>query len=182
MPWLTWQQSTHQLLEVALSGRWDRHWQPGNRFWFPAYEPRVTLPAGHRERGCIVSRGEAGMVLRTWRFEIPRGRYRIQVRGEWLKKVGSARLELATSTSLVTQLNFMPGSICNGRTLVDAIVEIEQDIVEAEMRIVISPETHLAVEGCGLESDSNSSESMTLTAGPFDRMKDRTTTEIASTR
>lgn len=181
MRWLTWQQSADQLLEVALCGTWDRHWLPGERLWFPAYEPRITLPAGRRERGCVVSNGRAGVILQTWRFAVPRGRYRMQVRGEWLKNAGCARLELATSTSLVAQLNITPGSIGRGRDLLDAMVEIGQEIGEAEMRIVVSPEAHLAIEGCGLE-EAESSASTVPTAEPSGCMRDRAIAATTSTR
>lgn len=150
MPWLTWQQSTQQLLDVALHGRWDGQWLPNQRFWFAAYDARMTMPAGRRERGCAVSTGAAGVIAQTWPCALAGGRHRLQVRGKWLAASGGARCQVLApaQTAAVADIGFSAAQApCDG-LLLDCFIELAQDFSEIEIRISASADARLAIEGC----------------------------------
>lgn len=150
MPWLTWRQSTQQLLDVVLRGKWDGEWLPNQQFCFPAYDIRTALPAGRRERERAVSTGIAGVILQTRPCALARGRYRIQVRGEWLSEGGSARLEVASSAqaAVIAGIDFTAAQAGSDGMLLDRHIELAQDFGEAEIRVSASADARIAVECC----------------------------------
>ncbi|HYA41072.1 MAG TPA: glycosyltransferase family 1 protein [Syntrophobacteraceae bacterium] len=81
MPRVTWKQSTQNLLDVILGGKWYRTWMPDGikRFW--GADHRMITRVGKIRGREIVSTGKAGYLLRGPNASLAAGDYRVVVSG-----------------------------------------------------------------------------------------------------
>lgn len=81
MPWLTWKQSTQNLLDVMLGGQWYKQWMPDgvHRYW--GGDDRLGTQVGKRSGQNIASTGHAGYLIFGPYLPLESGQYQIFIRG-----------------------------------------------------------------------------------------------------
>jgi glycosyltransferase involved in cell wall biosynthesis len=153
MPWKGWGQSTQQMLGVLLHDQWDGTWMPGENYWFAASDPATRIGVGRRERDRVACDGSSGILLRTRGIAVPGGRYRLQVRGEWLARVGKvhAEIHVGPQRNILAGFEFAKVPTANG-LLLNAELELASRSTELEVWIVSSGDARLEIEGCGLKA------------------------------
>lgn len=160
MSWLSWSQSTRQLLEVALKDKWGAEWTHSRSFWFPVHDRRMTV-LGAREKSFAVSNGNSGVLLQTWPIAVPAGEYHLRVSGEWWSETGEASVELLSGRECKSMrvIRFGPGRQYSHGCPLDTSVTISAD-ADVRLRVNVRGGGILAVEGCGLlaQAAENGSE------------------------
>lgn len=81
MPWLTWKESTQQLLESMLGGQRQRKWLPDGVQYFRGSDPRLKTMVGHCVGRDMVSTGKPGYLIFGPYITLAAGEYQIFVRG-----------------------------------------------------------------------------------------------------
>jgi glycosyltransferase involved in cell wall biosynthesis len=81
MPWLTWKQSTQNLLDVLLGGRWYQQWMPDGVYRYWGGDSRLGSQVGKSAGRDIVSTDQAGFLLFGPYIPLPAGQYQIVVHG-----------------------------------------------------------------------------------------------------
>ena len=81
MPWLTWKQSTQNLLNVILGNQWYQQWMPDDvlRFW--GGDARLGTQVGKCSGHDIETTGKAGYLIFGPYIRLDPGQYRVVIRG-----------------------------------------------------------------------------------------------------
>lgn len=82
MPWLTWKQSTTQLLENVLNDNWYRTWMPDGSLRYYGSDERFGTQVGLRKGLEMVTTGAAGYLIYGPYLTLDAGSYRVLVFGE----------------------------------------------------------------------------------------------------
>lgn len=93
MPWLTWKQSTQNLLDVMLGGQRHTHWMKGKVLSFRGSDSRMSTQVGKRTNRDMVSTGKAGYLLYGPCVPLLAGKYQVIIRGT-VGKNGLARAHM----------------------------------------------------------------------------------------
>lgn len=167
MPWKSWGQSVQQMLDVLLRDEWDGMWMPGENYWFAASDPDAGIGVGRRERDRVVCCGSSGVLLQTRTVTVPGGRYRLQVRGEWLAPGGEAHAEIHASQqrSILADFELGKAPVTNG-LLLDAELELAGRSTDLAVWIITSGGGRVEIEGCGLRAASVAAEDTTPQSFP----------------
>jgi glycosyltransferase involved in cell wall biosynthesis len=80
MPWLTWQQSTQNLLDVILGGNWYQKWMPDD-MQRSCVGSCLYSKVGKRMGRNIVSTGQAGALIYGPYIPLDAGQYQVVIRG-----------------------------------------------------------------------------------------------------
>lgn len=94
MPWLTWKQSTQNLLDIILRGHWYRQWLPDGVHRFAGSDSRLGTQVGKRAGRKMVSTRKAGYLIFGPYLPLASGHYRVVIRGE-LGGTAEARMDVA---------------------------------------------------------------------------------------
>ncbi|NYH17082.1 glycosyltransferase [Paraburkholderia bryophila] len=97
MPWLTWSQSTDQLLDVLTAGKWMTSWMPDEGYRYVGADSRLGFQVGKRVGQVVQTDGVEGYLLYGPYITLAAGRYRVTLRGQ-MKRLGtpSAYAEIAS--------------------------------------------------------------------------------------
>ncbi|WP_203564008.1 glycosyltransferase [Deefgea sp. CFH1-16] len=99
MPWLTWQQSTQQLLDVILGEQWYQEWMPDDvhRYW--GSDQRLGTQVGIRSGRNIEANGKAGYLLFGPYLALAAGQYQIALHGHFgVNGAQGALLDIASES------------------------------------------------------------------------------------
>ncbi|MCA7120270.1 MAG: glycosyltransferase, partial [Acidibrevibacterium sp.] len=163
MPWLTWEQSTRNLLDIILGGKWQSEWVARKdtdlifRRW--GSDELAQTQVGHRRGECIYSTGRAGYLLYGPYISIQKGKYRAIIQG----KVGFggvagayADVAIKTGTLLLAKAYLRP---CEGEQDAPlAMLDFSLDENRADLEIRVFVEENSDVEVSLVELRTGSAE------------------------
>jgi glycosyltransferase involved in cell wall biosynthesis len=146
MPWLTWKQSTKNLLDVLLDDQWYQQWMPDDvrRFW--GGDSRLGTQVGKRSGRDISSSGKAGYLFFGPYVSLNAGQYRVVIRGIVGKNGATgARMDVA-----VDQGNLILGESIFGKPdkegcLVSMPISLDSACTDLEIRVWVDDDTDLKV-------------------------------------
>lgn len=146
MPWLTWKQSTQNLLDVMLGGQWYQQWMPDDvhRFW--GGDSRLGTQVGKRTGPGIESTGQAGYLLFGPYIPLVAGLYRIVIRGALGKKgAAGAYMDVAVDkgTRVVAESALDESDMDGG--LVSMQISLDVPCTDLEVRVWANELTDLRV-------------------------------------
>lgn len=146
MPWLTWKQSTQNLLDVVLGGQWYRNWMPDDvrRFW--GGDSRLGTQVGKRTGRDIVSTGQAGYLLFGPYVPLDAGQYRVVIR-DALGENGlfGARMDVVVDKGgLILGESVLSAPDENGN-FVALLISLDVPCTDLEVRVWVSNDTDLQV-------------------------------------
>ncbi|RDD92241.1 glycosyltransferase [Acidovorax sp. BoFeN1] len=146
MPWLTWKQSTQNLLDVTLGDQWYRQWMPDDvrRFW--GADSRLGTQVGKRTGRDIVSTGQAGYLLFGPYIPLAAGQYRVVIRGALGKNGASgARMDVVVDKGdLILGESVLSESDKDG-CLAALLLSLNAPCTDLEVRVWVSAKTDLHV-------------------------------------
>jgi len=89
MPWLTWEQSTQQLLNVILRDAWYCRWMRPTGYFFWGSHDRIGTEVGRRIGRDMISTGEPGRLIFGPYVSVSVGTYRVTIHGVMNSSQGS---------------------------------------------------------------------------------------------
>lgn len=142
MPWLTWQQSVQNLLNVVLENNWYTQWMPSSNFYFWGSDSHVFTQVGKRTGLDMTSMGQEGYLIYGHYIPIVANMYRVNIYGT-LDKFG---LNGAYMDMSVAKGNFIVDKFIFGKTdengcMLSVLVTLDVAYDDFEIRIWVS-------EGC----------------------------------
>lgn len=143
--WLTWKQSTQNLLHVILNGQWQSHWMHDGVQRFLGSDSRLCTQVGKRGRRDIATDGREGYLIFGPYVPVMAGRYRVLIRGTASEgRIGGARMDVACNGGSL----ILGGSALRKYTsdcLVTLTISIEMSCNDLEIRVWVSEDTDLQI-------------------------------------
>lgn len=146
MPWLTWKESTQNLLDVMLGGQWYQHWMPDEvrRFW--GGDSRLGTQVGKRTGRDIVSTDSAGYLIFGPYIPLAAGRYQVVIRGEIGEHgAAGARMDVAVDQGgLILGESVLDESAQDG-CIVALPILLDKPCTDLEIRVWVNDASQLHV-------------------------------------
>jgi glycosyltransferase involved in cell wall biosynthesis len=146
MPWLTWAQSSQQLINVVLKNTWLTTWMPDGGCRYFGSDSRLSTQVGKQHGLVIQTTGVEGYLLHGPYLELAAGQYQIKVYGQVLDSgTPSAYVDIAVqSGSQILQTNQLSAS-----TQLSLIAEIgvflKTAVTDLEVRIWVGKNSELTI-------------------------------------
>ncbi|MEF8686879.1 UNVERIFIED_CONTAM: glycosyltransferase family 4 protein [Comamonas sp. A-3] len=146
MPWLTWKQSTQNLMNVILGGQWYKQWMPDDvrRFW--GGDARLATKVGRRSGQHIESTGLAGHLIFGPYIPLDAGQYQVLVRGAvGARGLAGARMDVAVNKGeyiLGESVLSVPDEKGN---FVRLLINLDTPCTDLEVRVWVSGDSELKV-------------------------------------
>lgn len=146
MPWLTWKQSTQNLLNVILGGQWYQQWMPDDvrRFW--GGDARLSTQVGKRSGQDIETTGKAGYLIFGPYIPLDAGQYQVLIRGAvGARGLAGARMDAAVNKGeyiLGESVLSVPDEKGNFVTL---LINLDTPCTDLEVRVWVSGDSDLKV-------------------------------------
>ena len=146
MPWLTWKQSTKNLLDVMLNGQWYSQWMPDDIYRFLASDHRLNTQVGERAGLAMKTTGKQGHLIYGPYIPLAAGWYRVTFRGSvGIKGLAAARMDVVCdqNTRMLGELvlNEPDDTGCFG-TLA---IELTSPCADLEVRVWVSESTEMEI-------------------------------------
>jgi glycosyltransferase involved in cell wall biosynthesis len=144
MPWMTWKQSTQNLLNVVLYGQWHQYWMPDGvlRFW--GSDNRLFTQIGNRIGRDIRTTGAEGFLIYGPYLPIVAGQYCVKIYGQFDKNSFSeAHIDFAVNKGEIISGRCDLGKPDDSGCLVTLPILLDTNYSDFEIRIWVS-------EGCEL--------------------------------
>ena len=152
MPWLTWKESTKNLLDVILGGQWYLRWMPDevHRFW--GGDDRLGTQVGKRTGRDIESTGQAGHLIYGPYMPLPAGQYRVTISGVLGKNgVAGAYIDSAVDQGRLILAKSALGEPDVDGCLVSLPITLDAPCTDLEIRVWVSNETDVQISKLTIE-------------------------------
>ena len=146
MAWLTWKQSTQNLLDVILSEQWYQQWMPDDvhRFW--GGDSRLGTHVGKRTGRDIVSTGQAGVLLFGPYLGLAAGQYRVLLRAAFgANGAAVARMEVTVDKGIRILAESAVGTQDGVSCLVALPISLDTACTDLEVRVTVEVNTDLRI-------------------------------------
>lgn len=143
MPWLTWQKSAAQLMNVVVREGWQDSWMPTAARHFLASDYRAESTTGSLDRGIRVTTGAPGLLYGTTAFELGAGRYSVRVAGEFSGESGAAWID-----ALAHDGRWRLGSagLSHGQGTIGQLeLLVEEDVRDMRVRVMVDADAHITL-------------------------------------
>lgn len=146
MPWLTWKQSTQNLLGVMLGDQWYQQWMPDDvrRFW--GGDSRLGTQVGKRTGRNIESTGQAGYLIFGPYIPLTAGKYQVLIKGV-IKKLGDAQIHVdiaaATGSVILAEQALISPSADDVFAKIPLI--LEKNHTDVEIRILVGSNSDVEI-------------------------------------
>lgn len=151
MPWLTWKQSTQNLLDVILGGQWYREWVPDgvSRFW--GNDPRLSTQVGERYGRSMRTTGQAGFLIFGPYATFSEGTYRLQVKGTSQGSNGECWLDAACDAGEQRLVYLdLPEADANGEWIVTTDIVLDHPVKDLELRVWVPATAQMTLTAIAL--------------------------------
>ena len=146
MHWLTWKQSTQNLLDVMLRGQWYQHWMPDDvrRFW--GGDSRLGTQVGKTTGQNIESTGQAGYLIFGPYIPLAAGHHRVTIRGALGEHgLAGARMDVVIDKGGHVLGESVLGEPDENGNFVALLISLDTPCFDLETRIWVSDLTDLQV-------------------------------------
>ncbi|WP_114912738.1 glycosyltransferase [Acidibrevibacterium fodinaquatile] len=160
MPWLTWKQSTWNLLDIILGGEWQSEWVAKKdadlvfRYW--GSDDGHHTQVGERRGTCLYSTGRAGFLLYGARF-LQKGKYRAIIHG----KVGFggvagayADVAIKAGTAFLAKAYLRPGEDEQDAPVATLNFSLDENRTDLEIRVFVEENSDVRVSLVELRNGS----------------------------
>ena len=146
MPWLTWKQSTQNLLDVMLGGQWYQQWMPDDVYRFWGGDSRLNTQVGKRTGRNMVSAGEAGYLLYGPYIPLVAGKYWVMIRGGIGENgLAGAHMDAVTDKGSVLLGKSVLSEPDENGNFVALLISLDVPCTDLEVRVWVSKNTDLHV-------------------------------------
>lgn len=146
MPWLTWAQSSQQLLDVVLNDKWMTRWVPDGGYRYLGSDARLNSQVGKQEGLTMQTAGAEGCLLHGPYLALPAGRYQVRIYGR-IKHLGTPPAYADITTQKGTQiLSSYPLAASPELGLVAEMeVFLKTSITDFEVRVWVAENSDLSI-------------------------------------
>ncbi|WP_262966472.1 glycosyltransferase [Methylobacter psychrophilus] len=147
MPWLTWKQSTQNLLDVILGNQWYQHWVlPDDVYRFPGGDSRLGTQIGKRDRIHIMCTGQAGYLIYGPYISLVAGKYLVNIRGTVKERgLAGAHMDVATDKGSVILGQSVLNNPDDFGNFVSLVIYLDKHCTDLEVRVWVSEKSDLKV-------------------------------------
>jgi glycosyltransferase involved in cell wall biosynthesis len=154
IPWLTWKQSTQNLLNIILHGQWYHHWMPDGELRFWGSDNRLFTIVGNRMGRNISTTGEEGFLIYGPYLPIAAGQYCVKIYGTFDKNGRSeAYMDMIANKGEVILGNSPLTKPNDNGCLVTLPISLDTDYSDFEVRIWVSKGCKLSVQKIEVSHD-----------------------------
>lgn len=163
MPWLTWKQSTQNLLDVMLGNQWYKKWMPDGiqRFW--GSDSRLGSQVGKHVGRNIETTGQEGYLIFGPYMPLIAGHYQVVIRGA-LGKNGAARARMdvvVDKGTLVVAESALHKSDKDG-CLVSLQISLDAPCIDFEVRVWVEATSDVTISLLEIQPASEIENSLQL--------------------
>ena len=154
MPRLDWKGSADALIRCVIDGEHDLYWRPSGKRLFPATDPRLLRQVGRLYRQQLLTDQRSGFLTYGPYANVAAGSYRLRALGNWMSEAGPAIWMDVVSDQGSNRLahhEMMPGSCESPEILAELDLRLLMDVPNLEIRLWVSAETSLALDGFELD-------------------------------
>lgn len=146
VPWLTWEQSYRQFVDVVEGRRWGCTVGFTSRYWFPSCDPRMQTQCGEYRRGKLYSRDVEGMLIYGPYAKVIDGVYRLRAYGTVDQPDDGTWLDVAIESGQWTlfKSNLEPDG---GGVLLETTLVLPRTVQDLEIRVWTSGQSRLRLDG-----------------------------------
>ena len=166
MPWLSWRDSSRQLVEVVIDGQWPRSWQSGLRRRLAASDYRAESSTGSMAATARVSTGEPGQLYLSRTFPATAGHYRLAVLGSRDGADGIAWIDVLAHDESINVAS-EPVEMLNGSPQTFQF-ELLEDVADLRVGVMVDAEVKLELGAIELERLSLADASTKMPRSPND--------------
>ena len=163
MPWLTWKQSTQNLLDVILGNQWYQQWMPDSiqRFW--GSDSRLGSQVGKHVGRNIETTGQAGYLIFGPYMPLVAGHYQVVIRGALGKNgAAGARMDVVVDKStLVVAESALHKSDMDG-CLVSLQISLDAPCTDLEVRVWVEATSDVTISLLEIQPASEIENSLHL--------------------
>lgn len=147
MPWLTWEQSTEQLLDALLERKPSyKKWTPKAGYTFWGNDKRFHSQVGVRTGKQISTDNQAGFLVFGPHLPLKSGNYELKIMGEFKKITSQDYLDLVHNSGEDVLLLIEIDKIQHNKTTLKTIVTVEKDIASFELRVWVDVDSDLRID------------------------------------
>lgn len=146
MPWLTWEQSTQQLLDVILRDAWYCRWMRPTGYFFWGSHDRIETHVGRRIGRDMISTGEPGRLIFGPHIAVSAGSYRVTILGVMNSSQGpGGRIDIVANeaNTVLAERALVPGT--PGPHLASIDFDISTATTDLEVRVWIEKDVSVKV-------------------------------------
>ena len=146
MPWLTWAQSSQQLLDVVLNNKWMTRWMPDGGYRYFGSDTRLSSQVGKQHGLNVQTAGTEGYLLHGPYLGLPAGRYQIKVYGQ-LRQSGTppAYADITTRQgSEILYSNVLAASSESG-LIAETEVSLKTAVTDFEVRVWVAADSDVNI-------------------------------------
>ncbi|NML88105.1 glycosyltransferase family 4 protein [Sphingobium sp. TB-6] len=167
MRWLTWKQSTGQLLSMIMQDNWYRTWVSGAGWRLTASDPSLCTVVGSKVGQELHTTGREGYLLFGPFLTLGVGTYRCRIFGDYRGK-GEAKYDLVGSEGNVVLAKGRLNDLPNWGELLSIKFDVSEEIRRFEVRIFVEAHAHIRLSRLEIYPiDSDSSENNLGVKGDF---------------
>jgi glycosyltransferase involved in cell wall biosynthesis len=146
MHWLTWSESTEQLMDVILNDHWMTRWTPDGAHRYCGSDERLGSQVGARSGLRISTTGVSGYLIYGPYLQLTAGHYQVRVHG-LVTRLGLPKAYADVATSQGTDVH---ASSILSVSLVDTVLaEMEVDlkliVTDLEVRLWVAADSELSI-------------------------------------
>lgn len=147
MPWLTWKQSTQNLLDVILKDQWYQKWtSEGDRQRFWGVDSRLNTQVGKREGLYMASTGQSGYLIFGPYISLNAGQYQVTMLGTSGENgLGGAHIDVAVNKGSLVLAEAVLSEPDKNNCLATLLISLDTACTDFEIRVWVSANTELYV-------------------------------------
>lgn len=142
MRWLTWSQSTGQLLAIIMDDDWYRTWTSGAGWRLTASDPSLSTIVGNKIGQELHSTGREGYLLFGPFLTLDVGTYRCRLFGDY-KGRGEAKYDLVGNEGNTVIAKGKLANRSHWGELLSLEFEIVDEIRHVEVRVIVEAQAHI---------------------------------------
>lgn len=146
MHWLTWKQSTQQLLGQILQDTWYRHWMPDSALRFNGSDERLSSHVGRRYGRNMMTTGTAGCLVYGPYITLEPGIYRVKVYGTFdPESTGGATVDVSIDKAAKVLFERKISAPIEKKPLSTFTFTVPEQYLDFEVRVFVSLGCQLSI-------------------------------------
>jgi glycosyltransferase involved in cell wall biosynthesis len=157
LPWLTWKQSTQQLLSIVLERKWYKSWMPDQTLRFLGSDGKLGTQVGRRVGRSMVSTGSSGYLIFGPYVSLKEGVYQVLVNGSVNPLFASnIKVDIVINKGADILAETSISNTISADCLTTLQVTLKESCEDFEVRLLIDADCDLAITSLEIHDITNS--------------------------
>jgi glycosyltransferase involved in cell wall biosynthesis len=156
LAWLTWRQSTQQLLSVVLEKKWYQSWIPDQTLRFLGSDGRLGTQVGRRVGRSMITTGLSGYLIFGPYISLKEGVYKVLVNGSLNPLFAStikADIVINKGADILTEISI--ANALSADCLTSLTVTLNENCEDFEIRLLVDSDCDLTVTSLEIHNITN---------------------------